>query len=110
MLAARTITYEMAERSRAISCGDDPIPEPTHIGDGRFFLTGSYGAKGAMLKVQRKDGQRVVSPIFDGNVCRSFGHRPLLYKEHLYLNVHDGGLGLTQGPAASTTMGDEKRG
>ena len=43
MLAARNIIHEMAERSRAISCGDDPIPEPTPIGDGRFFLTGSYG-------------------------------------------------------------------
>lgn len=62
------------------------VPSPTPIGDGRFFITGDYGAGCAMWQV-KKDGEKfAVTELFKNRNCDSHCHNALLYKGNLYAN------------------------
>ena len=64
---------------------DIPIPSPLVIGDGRFFITGGYGAGSAMFRVERRDGKFAVSELFKIKTPGSIIHNALLYQDHLYV-------------------------
>lgn len=76
------------------SCGI-PIPCPTPIGDGRFFVTGGYNAGCAMFRVSRNGEAWNVEPLFANRNCNSQIHNALLYDGYLYANSNQNGFGLT---------------
>jgi outer membrane protein assembly factor BamB len=63
-----------------------PIPPVTPIGDGRFFITGEYGANSAMIQVTKEGDAFVAKELFKTDKCESQIHPPILYKDHLYAN------------------------
>lgn len=65
-----------------------PIPSPTPIGDGRFFITGGYDAGSAMFKVQRQQGKFTVQELFRVKELGSQIHNALLHQGHLYLGCN----------------------
>jgi outer membrane protein assembly factor BamB len=72
-----------------------PIPPVTPIGDGRFFITGEYGANSAMIQVAKEGEAFVAKELFKTDKCESQIHPPILYKDYLYANSngnsrHDG--------------------
>lgn len=71
-----------------------PIPSPTPIGDGRFFVTGGYGAGCAMFKVQKKDSQYQAVELFKNKNCGSHVHNAILHQGHLYANSNNTKAGL----------------
>ena len=72
-----------------------PIPSPTHVGDGRIFLTGDYKAGSAMFEVTKsKDGTFTTTELFKKKAIGSHIHNALLHDDHLYLNASRDGKGL----------------
>ncbi len=65
-----------------------PIPTPTIIGGGRFFVTGGYGSTNMMLKVDRAGEKWTVSQEFTIPKLGSLLHSALLYKGYLYANCN----------------------
>lgn len=63
-----------------------PIPSPTYVGDGRFFITGGYDAGCAMFKVSHEGGKWTVTELFKNNSVDSHLHNAILYKDYLYIN------------------------
>jgi len=60
------------------------VPCPTPIGDGRFFVSGGYGAGCAMFKVEKKDGKFTAAELFKNKNCNAHVHNMILYKGFLY--------------------------
>jgi len=71
-----------------------PIPCPTPIGNGRFFVTGGYNAGCAMFKVARDGEQWSATKLFANHSCGSQIHNALLYEDHLYANSNNTSSGL----------------
>lgn len=63
-----------------------PIPAPLHLGDGRIFITGEYGAGSAMIRVNRQGDTFAAEELFKIKDGESQIHQPFLVGEHLYLN------------------------
>jgi outer membrane protein assembly factor BamB len=63
-----------------------PIPSPTYVGEGRFFITGGYDAGCAMFKVSHEDQKWTVTELFKNNSVDSHLHNAILYKDYLYIN------------------------
>jgi len=68
-----------------------PIASPTHIGGGKVFATGGYGAGACMFQVQKKGGKFTTKKLFKTKECNCQIQQPILYKDHLYLNGNDKG-------------------
>ncbi|MCY2930112.1 MAG: PQQ-binding-like beta-propeller repeat protein [Planctomycetota bacterium] len=67
-----------------------PIAPPACLGEGRVLLTGGYGAGSAMLQVSKgQAGGFTVTESFRTKACGAQIHRPLFYKDHLYVNGND---------------------
>lgn len=67
-----------------------PIAPPAHLGEGRVFVTGGYGAESVLLQVAKGDaGAFAVTETFRTKECGAQIHRPLFYKDHLYANSND---------------------
>jgi outer membrane protein assembly factor BamB len=60
------------------------VPSPTPIGDGRFFVSGGYGAGCAMFKVEKNDGKFTTSELFKNKNCNSHVHNMIVYNGSLY--------------------------
>jgi outer membrane protein assembly factor BamB len=74
---------------------DRPIPQPVHLGDGRFFLTVGYGGGCAMIRVTRSDrGAWNVTELFQDERSGSKVPPALLYRGHIYTNSDDNQRGL----------------
>jgi outer membrane protein assembly factor BamB len=75
------------------NCGI-PIPTPTTLGDGTFFVTGGYGGGSATFQVKRDGDQWTVAELWKGKSCGSQIHNALLHEGHLYANSNNtkGGL------------------
>jgi len=79
-----------------------PVPQPVHLGDGRFFLTIGYGGGCAMIKVAKSDngsaggggGGWTVSEIFQDDRSGSRVPPALFYDGHVYTNSDDNRRGL----------------
>lgn len=71
-----------------------PIPSPTAVGDGRFFLTGGYGAGCAMVKVTKEDGRFKAARLFGNMNCGSQIQNAIVYGDHLYANSNNTNSGL----------------
>ncbi|HAU36227.1 MAG TPA: hypothetical protein DCX07_00735 [Phycisphaerales bacterium] len=71
-----------------------PVPSVTAIGDGRFFITGDYGAGCAMWKVARSGQSWEATELFRNRNSGSHIHNALLYEGHLYSNSSRDGKGL----------------
>lgn len=72
-----------------------PIPAPLHLGDGRVFITGEYGAGSAMIQVTKTGTAFSVKELYKTQSCESQIHQPFLVGNHLYANSngnkrHDG--------------------
>jgi outer membrane protein assembly factor BamB len=65
---------------------DIPIPYPKPLDDGRFFITGEYGAGSAMIRVTRQGEAFSVEELYKTQDCGSQIHQPLLVGDHLYAN------------------------
>ena len=77
-----------------------PVPQPVHLGDGRFFLTVGYGGGCAMIKVAKSDNGGggedgwTVSEIFQDDRSGSRVPPALFYDGHVYINSDDNKRGL----------------
>lgn len=63
-----------------------PIPAPLHLGDGRVFITGEYGAGSAMIRVTKQGDAFAVEELFKTQNLESQIHQPFLVGDHLYAN------------------------
>ncbi len=75
------------------SCAN-PIPSPTHCGEGQFFLTGGYNAGSQMIKVEKKDGKWTASKVWESKELASQMANAIFWKDHLYINSDNTGAGL----------------
>ena len=66
-----------------------PIASPFHLGKGKVFITGGYGAGCAMFQVKKRGSSFKVSTLFKSMDCNCQIHQPILYKNHLYMNGND---------------------
>ena len=72
-----------------------PIPQPVHLGDGRFFLTIGYGAGCAMIRASKSaGGSWAVTELFQDGRSASKVPPALLYEGHIYTNSDDNKRGL----------------
>jgi len=92
---------------------NQPAPNPTPIGDGRFFWAASYGLGGIMFKVARQGEGFAVTRLFENGRCKPVIHNALLYQGHLYVNSNalmcldlDGNIKWTTARAATFEMGN----
>lgn len=67
---------------------DQPIPWPTAIGDGRFFLCAWYSATGTMIKVARQGAGWGVTELFTGKPYMSVIQHTLYYDGYLYVSYN----------------------
>jgi len=67
---------------------DHPIPWPTPVGDGRFFLCGWYSATGTMLKVEHTAGQWRVNELYTGKPYMTIIQHNLYYDGLLYVTFN----------------------
>ncbi len=67
-----------------------PIPAPTPIGDGRFFLTGGYRAGSVLVQVSEEDGRLHVEELFRIDDNGTHIHQPIEYEGHIYANLNNG--------------------
>ena len=70
-----------------------PIPCPTPLGQGRFFLTG-MDSRSAIFQVIHAGKRWRCHTVTDDIPCASAIQNPLLYQEHLYVNSASNGRGL----------------
>ena len=61
-----------------------PVPSPVHVGGGRVFITGGYGAGSVMIQVTKVGGRFAVKELFRLKRLGCHIHPPLVYKDHLY--------------------------
>jgi outer membrane protein assembly factor BamB len=73
---------------------DRPIPNPVHLGDGRFFLTIGYGKGCAMIDVKANGDAFEVKEVFQDNRSASKVANAIFYKDHIYTNSSDQDQGL----------------
>ncbi len=67
-----------------------PIPPPASLGEGRVFVTGAYGAESVLLDISHLEaGGYAVKELFKTKECGAQIHRPIFYKDHLYVNSND---------------------
>jgi len=71
-----------------------PIPCPTPLGNGRFFLTGGNGTKGTIFKVAHQGDQWNATTEIAGIPGESNLQNALCYQDHLYVNSANNGKGL----------------
>jgi outer membrane protein assembly factor BamB len=72
-----------------------PIPQPVHVGDGKFFLTIGYGGGCAMIQVRKSPSVPwKVTEIFQDERSGSKVPPALFYRDHIYTTNNDqrGGL------------------
>ena len=70
------------------SCGT-PIPAPTSLGDGRFFISAGYEAGSDLFKVEKQGDTWTATQLFKTRECASQIHMAVLYQDHLYANSFD---------------------
>ena len=66
-----------------------PIATPLSIGDGRFFITGGYGAGCAMFERSRRSATFRAKERFKSKAPGSIIHNALLHEGHLYVKDND---------------------
>lgn len=66
-----------------------PIAAPMPVGDGRFFITGGYGAGSVMIRVTRQGDTFSASQVFATQAAGAQIHMPILYKGYLYIVSND---------------------
>jgi outer membrane protein assembly factor BamB len=72
-----------------------PIPQPVHVGNGKFFLTIGYGGGCAMIQVVKAArGPWSVREVFQDERSGSKVPPALYYKDHIYTNSDDNKRGL----------------
>jgi outer membrane protein assembly factor BamB len=80
-----------------------PVPQPVHLGGGRFFLTVGYGGGCAMIKVNKSGGGGAdgdeggdwdVTEIFQDTRSGCRVPPALFYQGHIYTNSDDNKRGL----------------
>lgn len=72
-----------------------PIPQPVHLGDGKFFLTIGYGGGCAMIQVTKTaSAPWKVMEIFQDERSGSKVPPALFYRGHIYTSSGDQRLGL----------------
>lgn len=67
----------------------NPITSPVHLGDGKIFLTGGYGAGAAMLQVSKAGGGFKVETLYKTMECNCQIPQPVIFEGHFYLNGND---------------------
>jgi outer membrane protein assembly factor BamB len=67
-----------------------PIPQPVHLGDGKFFLTIGYGGGCAMIHVSKAGSAWKVTEIFQDQRSGSKVPPALFYRGHIYTNAENG--------------------
>lgn len=85
-----------AETGKLLWSHDDwkcriPITSPTHLGDGRIFVTGGYGAGVILFEVKRKGGAFEARTLFKSRESNGQIQQPLVIGKHLYMNGNDKG-------------------
>ena len=68
-----------------------PIPMPTALGDGRFFISAGYGAGSDLFKVEKQGATWTASQLWKTRECASQIQMAVLYKGNLYANSFDNG-------------------
>ena len=68
---------------------NNPIPSPTAIGDGRFFITAGYGAGSVMFRVGRDGDKWQAKELFKTDKLSGQIHNVLFYEGYLYANGND---------------------
>ena len=63
-----------------------PITAPLHLGGGRVFITGEYGAGSAMIQVTKEGDGFQAKQLFKTQACGAQIHQPFLVGKHLYAN------------------------
>jgi outer membrane protein assembly factor BamB len=63
-----------------------PITSPLHLGDGRVFITGEYGAGSAMIKITKEGAGFKAEELFKTQACGSQMHQPFLIGDYIYAN------------------------
>ncbi len=67
---------------------DNPIPWPTDLGDGRFFLCAWYAATGTLLQVGHAGGAWTVTQLYTGKPYMSVIQQNLYYRGALYVSYN----------------------
>ncbi len=67
----------------------NPIGAHTDCGQGRFFLTGGYGAGCAMVQVAKVGDEWKVTELFKNKNCGAQAVKPIFYKDHIYAKSND---------------------
>jgi len=70
------------------------IPQPIHLGRGRMFITGGYGAGSYRFQVTRNGNHYTISNPVKIRVCESKLQLPIHFGEHIYANSSDGPNGI----------------
>lgn len=75
-------------------CCAIPVPSPTDLGDGKFFLTGGYKGHSCIVQVTADGEKFSVKLAKKIDEIGSHLQNAILYKNNLYVNSDDTGLGL----------------
>ena len=72
---------------------DVAIPSPVHVGEGKVFLTGGYGAGSVMIQVKKQAQDWSAQRLWrlTRQECGSQIHDPLLWKGFLYVDNNENG-------------------
>lgn len=65
-----------------------PIPSPTPLGDGKFFLSGGYDAGSVLVQVKKDGDVWSVNELHRMDENGSQIHQVALYEDHLYANFN----------------------
>jgi len=60
------------------------VPNPTPLGQDRFFLTGGYNADSKIVKVEHQGGDFAVKDLHTFKEVGSHVVQPIFYKDHVY--------------------------
>lgn len=66
----------------------NPIASQIYCGDGKFFITGGYGAGCAMVQVKKGDPWKA-EELFVNKDCGSWAVNAILFKGNIYANSND---------------------
>jgi outer membrane protein assembly factor BamB len=70
------------------------IPQPIHLGGGRMFVTGGYGAGSYRFQVTKAGDQYITSDPVKIRTCDSQLQLPIHFGKHIYANSSDGPNGI----------------
>jgi outer membrane protein assembly factor BamB len=69
-----------------------PISNVTELGNNRLFMTGGYGAGGAIIQIEKSKNSYTVKEIMKSSEYSTHVHPAILYKDHLYAHCSNNEL------------------